>query len=370
MTSHGGTRPRLAIIGSKGIPARYGGFESFIEGLAPRLVESGWDVTVYCRRGKVGGDLQEYRGVHLVSTRYIGSRSLETLSHELTAFIHSLRHKPDVYYVLGTRAAPVALIGRVTGRPVVMHTDGLEWARRKWGRGARAFLRFSEWLAARGAASHLVADAEAMASYYRARYGKQPTVIPYGVDIAAPADPAVLAGYGLAPGGYDLVVCRLEPENNVDLIIRGYLEAGVEGELAVVGGAAYGGAYQRFLKRMAVDGQVRFLGPIYDGVDHLYAGSRRYLHGHEVGGMNPSLLRAMGAGAACFALDTPFNREALGDTGVFWSKGAGSLPAAIRRTSGSDLDALGQQARQRASDDFSWDLCRERHLQMLKGAAG
>lgn len=354
------TKPRLAIIGSKGIPARYGGFETFVEELAPLLVERGWDVTVYCRK-RGTASAHTYRGVHLVSTPYLRSRSLETLSHEATAFLHALRHPPDVYYVLGTRAALVAPLARLTGRPVVMHTDGMEWARRKWGRLAQWFLKTSEWWAAHGMATQLIADAQAMADYYFKRYGVSPTVIPYGAATAAAPDVAVLERFGLVAGTYDIVVCRLEPENNVDRIIKEHRAANLPNELIIVGGTDYDGPYQSRLRSVEEPGRVRFLGPVYEDVDHLYAGALRYLHGHEVGGMNPSLLRAMGAGAACFALDTPFNRETLGGTGVLWPRADGALQEALVGSDRDELNRLSAMARTRIASTFTWHACADRH---------
>lgn len=361
---------RISIIGSRGIPARYGGFETLVEELAPRLVERGHRVTVYCRRGYTGDAPPEsYRGVRLVSTPYVHVRSLETLSHELTSILHSFRERVDAYYFLGTRGSPWYLLVKPTRRHAVVHTDGLEWMRRKWGPTGRRYLRFSEGLAARVAADVLVTDAEAMRSYYQDTYGRESTCIPYGARVIDDPTPGSLERWGLASGAYDLVVCRLEPENNVDLIVRAHQRSGSDRELIVVGDGRYDSAYQHALRRLEGAGHVRFLGAVYDGVDDLYAGARCYLHGHEVGGMNPGLLRAMGAGACVLALDTPFNREALGKAGRLWRKDRGDLVEQIAWADASpdDVAQLGSVARARVAERFSWEAAADRHDRMLRG---
>lgn len=358
---------RIAVIGSRGIPAHYGGFETFAEELAPRLVTRGHEVTVYGRRGYTGEEAREqWRGVRLVHTPYLKVRALETLSHEFTSIVHSLMKPFDLYYFLGTRGAPWYLLTKPTSRVAVVHTDGLEWQRRKWGTAGRAYLRWAEWLAASVSADELVTDAQAMRAYYLDRYGRDSKQIPYGAPLLADVDAEALRrDWGLEPGGYDLVVCRLEPENNVDLIVREHLLSATASPLVIVGDAPYEGAYHRALHELAAHDRVRFLGAVHDGVDTLYAGCRAYLHGHEVGGLNPSLLRAMGAGRACLALDTPFNREALGEGALaqLWSRDPGSLG---ERLAALDADpdlviAQGQGNRVRAEQAFSWEQVADTH---------
>lgn len=353
---------RVAIIGSRGIPARYGGFETFAQELAPRLVELGHDVTVYCRAGYTGTD-ERYRGVQLVHTPYLRIRALETLSHEASSIVDSLRRGFDVYYFLGTRSAVLYLPLRLSRRRVIVHTDGIEWKRRKWGRLGRAWLRVNESIAARWAADELVTDAQAMRDYYLDRYGAPSACIPYGTHILEGAPQ--LSAWGLAPGDYDLVVCRLEPENNVDRILAAHAAADGDRELIVVGDHAT--PTGRRLVAQARGGNTRFLGPIYGGdLEALRLGAATYLHGHEVGGLNPSLLEAMGAGTCCFALDTPFNREALGETGRYW-KTSGDLAAHLRwsREDPAGAVKLGATARERAASAFDWDRAAQAHDRLL-----
>ncbi len=356
---------RIAIIGSRGIPARYGGFETLVAELAPRLVELGHDVTVYCREGYTGGGRPAtFEGVRLIHTPYLRSRSLETLSHELSSILDSLRRRFDLYYFLGTRGAPVHLIARATGRRVVVHTDGIEWKRRKWGPVARAYLRAAEWLSARVVAQRLVTDAEAMRAHYLSRYGAGSSCIPYGARIVADAPDGVLESHGLTQDDYYLVVCRIEPENNVDLIVREFLASGTTRRLVLVGGANYETSYTRSVLDAGRGDRVRSLGPVYgEELDALRLGAYAYLHGHEVGGLNPSLLEAMGAGECAIALDTPFSREALGEAGLFWDKAIGSLTERIRWADANpeELRAIGAAARARARERYLWESVARQH---------
>ena len=357
---------RIAIIGSRGIPARYGGFETFAQELAPRLVRLGHDVTVYCRKGYTGDPPpREFRGVRLVHTPCLRVRSLETISHEFTSILHSLRTGFDLHYFLGTRSAPLYWLVRPTGRKVVVHTDGIEWKRRKWSRAGGAYLKAAESVAVR-VAHALVADSEAMCRYYRSRHGRDPACIRYGTRIVTGApDGETLARFGLEPGGYYLVLCRLEPENNVDLIIREFLASGSPAELAVVGDANYETPYLRRLRELSQCDRVRFLGSIYDpsSLDALRLGARAYVHGHEVGGANPALIEAMGAGCCALVLDTEFNREVVAGAGLTWTNTAGSLFALFRRVDERPREAneMGDRARMIASECYDWEATAAAH---------
>jgi glycosyltransferase involved in cell wall biosynthesis len=365
---------RIAVIGSRGIPARYGGFETFVGELAPRLVDLGHDVTVYCRAGYAPSPRpSHHRGVTLIYTPYLRSRSLETLSHELTSIGDSLRRSFDVYYILGTRSAPVDLLAKLSRRPVLVHTDGIEWRRRKWGSVGRSYLRFAEWLSQRVVADELVTDAGAMRSYYLGRYRRSSVVIPYGAEVLeGRADPTLLSRYGLRESGYHLVVCRLEPENNVDLIIDGFERSGSTRTLAIVGAENYRTPFTQTLRARASD-STRFLGRVYgEELTNLRLGATSYLHGHEVGGTNPSLLEAMGAGNCCLALDTPFNREVLAGNGITFTRAADDVAQAIRRVESDPDEAarLGAKAQKRIAENYDWDRVAADHGSLFRELVG
>jgi glycosyltransferase involved in cell wall biosynthesis len=357
---------RIGVIGSRGIPAGYGGFETFAEELCPRLVELGHEVIVYCRRGYTGEEqLNEYKGVKLVYVPHLKRRSLEQLSHEFSCIVDSLRRPIDLYYFLGTRSAPLYVPLRASKRIVVVNTDGLEWKRRKWNAAGRGYLRFAEWVAVRLAADELVSDAKAMRTYFERTYGRASTYLTNGAYVLSDLPDDALEQWGLQAGGYYLVACRIEPENNIDIIIREFVSSGSDKELVIAGGMNYPTPYWDHLQELARGGQVRFLGPVYGPmlVEHLHLGCYAYLHGHEVGGTNPALLKAMGCANCAIALDTEFNSENLEGTGVLWTKTPGSLAEAIRWADEHPTEraALGTDARERIRAHYSWDSVAQNH---------
>jgi glycosyltransferase involved in cell wall biosynthesis len=365
---------RIAVIGCRGIPAGYGGFETFAQELCPRLVDLGHDVTVYCRTGYTGEEmLDEYKGVRLRYTPYLKNRVLEQLSHEFSSILDSLRRPFDLYYFLGTRSAPMYLPLRASKRMVVVNTDGLEWKRRKWNAVGRAYLRFAEWVAVRLAADELVSDARAIRAYFLRTYGRESMYLTNGAYVLTELPEGALDRWELEPGSYYLIACRIEPENNIDLIIREFVESGSERELVIAGGMNYETPYWQELQRLGRRGRVRFLGPVYGPmlIEYLHLGCFGYLHGHEVGGTNPALLKAMGCGNLVLALETEFNSENLADTGRFWTKRPGSLGEQIRWAEGhpDEARALGEAARQRIRDHYTWDQVARDHDAFFRGVA-
>ena len=359
---------RIAVIGSRGIPAGYGGFETFAQELAPRLVERGHDVTVYCREGYTAGEtLEDYKGVKLVHTPALHSRSLEQLSHELASIIDSGPRHFDLYYFLGYRGAPFYLSVRAAGKLVIDNTDGLEWRRRKWNWLGRTYLRTAEWIVARLGADELISDAEAIRQYFLRTYGRDSRYLTNGAYTfeASAMQPEVLERYEVKAGGYYLVACRIEPENNIDVIVREFVASGSDKELIVAGGMNYETPFWQGLQQLAPGRRVRFLGPVYGPmlIESLHLGAYGYLHGHEVGGTNPALLKAMGCGNLVIALDTEFNSENLADTGRYFSKAPGSLAEQIRWADAHPREAavLGKAARERIRAHYTWDSVADKH---------
>lgn len=373
MTSDG---LRIAIIGSRGIPAGYGGFETFAQELAPRLVERGHEVTVYCRRGYTGDErLDSYRGVRLIHTPALRSRSLEQLSHELSSIADSIPRRFELYYFLGYRGAPFYLPLKASRRVVIVNTNGLEWKRRKWNALGRTYLRTAEWIAAHLAADELVSDARAIADYFRAAHGVPSTYLVNGAYVLdqSAMRPEVLAEHGVSRGEYYLVACRIEPENNVDLILREFIASGSPRELIVAGGMNYETPFWQELQALAEGSRVRFLGPVYGEmlVESLHLGAYGYLHGHEVGGTNPALLKAMGCANLAIALDTPFNRENLAATGRYWTKEPGALAEQIRWADAhpDGARALGKAAQERIRTRYSWEQIADCHDAFFRDVA-
>jgi glycosyltransferase involved in cell wall biosynthesis len=365
---------RIAVIGSRGIPAGYGGFETFAQELCPRLVELGHDVTVYCRQGYTGQELlEEYKGVRLRYTPHLRRRELEQLSHEFTSIADSLRRPFDLYYFLGYRGSPMYVPLRASRRIVVVNTDGLEWKRSKWSGLGRRYLKAAEWVAARLAADELVSDAKAIRAYFRRTYGRDSKYLTNGAYVFDGLPEGALDRWDLEPGSYYLVACRIEPENNIHIIIREFLESGSDRELIVVGGMNYETPYWRHLQDLASRGRVRLLGPVYGPmlVESLHLGCYAYLHGHEVGGTNPALLKAMGCGNVPIALETEFNTENAADAGLYWTKAAGSLAGQIRwaEANPEGVAEMGERARQRIRDQYTWDGVAREHDTFFRDVA-
>ena len=364
---------RIAMIGSRGVPARWGGFETVASELAPRLVERGHDVTVYCRpRYSLPSRPSVYRGVRLRYLPALYTKSLESLSHEALSAAHSLRANYDVLYVMGFRASFLYLAARLAGIPVVMNTDGFDWQRRKWGRLARTYLRLGEAIGCRWAASHLICDSRSLQPYFREKYGRKTTFISYGANLFESKEPSIVQQYGLTPGEYFLVVARVEPENNADLIVRAFAQVATEKQLAIVGTVNYSSSYVQTLQQNA-DPRVRFLGGIYEPghIEEIYANSYAYIHGHEGGGTNPALLHAMGCGCCVAALDVPFNGEVVGDAGVLWRKSEEDLRRRLEELlkQPDRVEALRAGARERARVHYSWEAVADEYDRFFRSLA-
>ncbi len=347
---------RIALLGTRGVPARYGGFETAVEEVGARLAEFGHEVTVYCRNP--GQRETAFRGMRVVNLPAMHFKFGETLSHTFLSALHHLARPSDVAIVFNAANAPLIPLIRARRVPVAVHVDGLEWQRGKWGPVGRRYYQLAERAAVRSA-DDLITDSRGIADYYRDRYGADSTYIAYGAPIIERRDPAVIEPLGLVPGEYHLVVARFEPENHVDLILEGYGRSRAGYPLLVVGGAPYRGLYLDRIDALAdADPRVRLLGGVWDQalLDQLYANAATYLHGHSVGGTNPSLLRAMGSGAPVASYDVNFNREVLGECGRYWI-GAADL-AALLEDAEQLPDAAaerGRKGRERARRLFDWD---------------
>lgn len=349
---------RLAIIGDRGIPARYSGFSTLVEELAVRLVrDHDMEVTVYCRNRYYDDKPSEYKGVKCVYLPAPGGKSFESIIHSNLAIGHALLRPFDLAFIVDPGNAPFSWPLWLRGMPTVFHTDGLGWQRQKWSPLQQRYYKWSEWVCAR-LASWLVTDSRAMQQYYVDEYGAASSFIPYSGEVGEPPSDQGLDRFGLEKRGYYLVVARLEPENNVHTIIREYRKAGVDRPLIVVGGSPYKSSYAESVMAKS-DDRVRCVGGIFESavLNGLYENCYAYLHGHEVGGTNPSLLRAMNAGAACIPIDVVFHREVMSDAGVFFSKEEGHLADILREAEAypEKLQDLRRLAQQRAKTLYRWD---------------
>lgn len=348
-------RLSIAMVGTRGVPARYGGFETCVEEVGSRLADRGHRVVVYSRRAPET-DVQQrtHLGMELVHLPALPRRSLETLSHTALSAIHLARHRTDVALVFNAANAPALPVIRSRRVPVATHVDGLEWLRSKWGPVGKRYYRAAEALAVRWSDA-VIADSPGIAAYYLSEFGASTSLISYGAPIIEPGHDR-LAELGLKPQGYHLVVARFEPENHVHVILQGYRRSSARLPLVVVGSAPYSDRYTAYLHSLK-DDRIQFLGGVWDAdlLDQLYAGCFSYIHGHSVGGTNPSLLRAIGAGAPALAFDVAFNRDVLGDGGVYFSSNADVRDAVER----SEQDPSGERARgaelRERARTYRWD---------------
>jgi glycosyltransferase involved in cell wall biosynthesis len=358
---------KIAFTGIRGVPANYGGFETFVEQLGRRLAERGHDVTVYGRAASVPANVTSYAGMKIVRLPAPRSKYLETVVHTLfCAFAIAIR-RYDVVYVCNSANVPSVVLLWLAGKRVVLNVDGLEWQRAKWNRIGRAYYRTCAWLAAR-LPVHLVTDARVIQDYYRIAYRRDTDYFAYGTDLVPVPDDGTLGRLGLEPGRYVLYVSRLEPENNAHVVIEGYRHVATDLPLVILGDAPYASDYIARL-HATDDTRVRFLGAIYGSGYHvLRAHATAYIQATEVGGTHPALVEAMGFGNAIIANDVPEHRETLGDAGLFY-RGTDALAAALQRVLDTpDLAGdLRRKAHDRATTTYSWDAITDAYETWLTG---
>ena len=360
---------KVAILGTRGVPAAYGGFETFAEELGRRLVDRGHSVTVYGRPGFVDPNLGRWRGMELVVLPTIRRKHLETVSHTLVSALHAGHQGFDVALLCNAANAPWIRILQQAGVPVALNVDGLERKRRKWGRAGRNYYRLCERLAA-DLPDALITDAEVIQRYYRRIYRAQSHMIAYGGDLEPPQGADQLQQLGVTDNTYLLYVSRFEPENNPDAVAAAYRAVSGNRRLVMVGGAPYAAGLTRRVGELA-DDRVALPGPIYgDGYRQLLFGCRLYIHATEVGGTHPALVEAMGAGRPVLFYDTPENREVVGDAGLaFTFSGERTLERMVEQIIDDDerLAELGARARQRVDERYRWDAVADAYEQLLEG---
>lgn len=359
-------RPRIAIIGIKGIPAQFGGFETAVDQTMRRLV-SDFDVVVYNRNDHPSGPIAEYEGIRIRTLWTPHSKHLSTIVHAFLATIDALRCGTDVFHYFTAGTAPLTVIPKAFGRRVVVSVDGLDWQRSKWGFVPRAYLRFGERLAS-WIVDAVVTDAEVLRRYYRDHYSRDSICIAYGSELPAPVHNGRLDSLGLHPRGYYLFVGRLVPENLIDQLLVAWRNVKTDRRLVIVGDDPWETEYKARLRSLA-DHRVVFTGYVFgDGYAELLNGCYAYVFPDEIGGTHPALVEAMGAGAAILANGTEANREVLQDAGRTWDPNEG--PAGIARGI-SELEAapelvadLGKRARVRAASEYSWERVANQHREL------
>lgn len=367
------TRPlSIALIGSRGIPGRYGGYETLMEELATRLAARGFRVTVYCRSHSTPRSLRAFRGVDLVVLPTVRTKYLDTPVHTLLSCFHAMGGGYDAALVVNSANALFVPLLRLGGVPVALHVDGIEKRRAKWGPVGRGVYALSERLAC-VLPDALVTDAEVIRRHYLDRYGAESVPIAYGVDPRPVAETGVLARLGLGSRRFFLYVSRFEPENNPHRVAEAYRAVGGDLPLVMVGGAPYAGAFIAGFTRGA-DPRILFPGAIYgEGYRELLSHALAYVHATEVGGTHPALVEAMGYGNCVVVNDTPENREVAGDAGLYFRAAEPETLAErlewVRRHP-EEARQLGLQAGERAARLYSWERVTDLYAHLFEHLAG
>jgi glycosyltransferase involved in cell wall biosynthesis len=365
------------MLGLYGMPLpnlHFTGFETGFGEIAPRLVDAGHDVTIYCRSSHYSAEqrVPSHLGVRMLYIPSPGGKNFSGLIATLFASLHAILFgRYDVFFFVNVGMGHHAALCRVAGNKVVMNVNGLDWTRAKWGPLARAYFRSAAHSAIRFC-NRLVTDAEAMRRFYFDEFAKETTMIAYGAYIESSERPELIAPFGVDPDGYYLIASRLIPENNADLIMEAFLKSGTRRKLVIAGGANYDSPFHRRLRELA-NQNVVFAGHINDQqvIKELHCNCFAYLHGHSVGGTNPSLLKAMGYGNCILALDTVFNSEVLAGTGLLFPKDPDALAAMMRRIEGDPnlVAGLRRAGPQRITAEYTWEKISAQYDELFREVA-
>ena len=348
-------RKSVAIIGTRGYPSHYGGFETAVRKLAPYLADRGWGVTVYGRDSTVGTENDVDPRIRRVVTRGFDTKSLSTLSFGLTASLHAAWKKPDVALVMNVANGFWLPLLRLRGIPTLVNVDGIEWDRAKWGRLAKVVFHVGARFTARFA-KRLVFDARAIADRWEAEFRRDGVFIPYGGDLT---EELPLEG-SFGHRKYVLVVARFVPENTIDAFLDAAPTISESCDVVIVGSSGYGGSFDDRVRDLARrNHHVHWLGQLSDDrrLLSLWQHSGVYFHGHSVGGTNPALVQAMACGAPILARDTVYNREVLGSRGRFTAPDAASIVDAVKAVLADSAlqEQLSKEAMARVAERYTWD---------------
>ncbi|MEP7342927.1 MAG: glycosyltransferase [Acidobacteriota bacterium] len=361
---------KIAILGTRGIPANYGGFETFAEQLGTRLAARGHEVTVYGRKHYSTIPEKFYRGVELVTLPTIRHKYFDTIIHTFLSVLHAAPRKHDVILICNAANSIFSFIPRCLGTPTLVNVDGLERKRKKWNWVGQTYYLISEWLST-FLPTAIVTDAQVIQDYYATRYKKESAMIAYGAEVARRASPEKLDRFGLQPNGYVLYVSRLEPENNAHLVIEAFEKVKTDMPLVVVGGAPYAEEYIARLMSTR-DPRVKFPGFVF-GADYraLQQNAYCYVHATEVGGTHPALIEAMGAGNCALTLNTPENREVINGAGIVYDS-VEDLTAKLQQVIDCP-EMIGEYRRRamaRVLELYNWEQITDQYEELLSQLAG
>jgi glycosyltransferase involved in cell wall biosynthesis len=363
---------RIAILGTRGIPASYGGFETFAEHLSTRLVARGHQVTVYCRAHYISPRQLEYHGVRLKVLPTIRHKYFDTVVHAFLSSLHAVSGRFDAALICNAANAPFVPLLRLTGTPVAINVDGLEHKRKKWNWLAKRYYQVAERLSTI-LPNVTVTDAQVIHDYYLASYNARSRMIAYGSEVERRPDRSAVRRWRAEPNRYVLYVSRLEPENNAHLVIEAFKKVRTAYRLLIVGDAPYAREYIKDLKaRARGDKRIIFTGFVF-GQDYraLQQNAYCYVHATEVGGTHPALLEAMGYGNCVLTLATPENIEVVGDAGIAYADEL-DLSEKLQRVlrDGSLVQSYRHRAQERVKQNYDWDRVVDQYEKLFADMAG
>lgn len=365
---------RIAILGIRGIPAKYGGFETNVEEVSERLVKKGFEVTVYCRKHNVRIKEKVYKGINLVKLPSINNKYLDTISHTFLSVSHALFKKYDIIHLFGVGNSVFLLPLRFFGKKVIISVDGLDWRRKKWNKLASFIFSLSPFFAVH-LARKVIVDSQEVGKYYLSKYKKPTDYIPYGAYIEKDEDADALKKYHLERNRYLLFVGRLEPEKGVHYLIKAYERLKTDLKLVIIGDNLYNRDYVESLKRTK-NSNINFLGFIYgEHYKQLCSHAYLYIQPSDLEGTSPALLAAMGFGNCVLVSDIPENIETIGQAGLSFKSGSiDDLSKKMEYLLNNEkiVREYKQRASERVKNVYNWDKIADRHEEiyysLLKGS--
>ncbi len=365
---------KISIVGSRGYPYVYSGFETFVKELSERLVHSGHDITVYCHRNLFKTRPKIVNNIHLVYIPTIEKKILSQFIHSFQAMLHACLRKNDIILVVNPANGPFGVFAKIFRKKTAINVDGVEWMRPKWKGLGQKYFYWASRMATR-LYDEVITDSVEMQKIYEKEFNSTSTYIAYGASIQESKNPAYLRKRDLDERQYYLIVGRLIPDNNVDVIIREFIKTDSPRKLVIVGDVPYRDIFAQSIKESG-DPRLIFTGYIrdQDELGELYNQSYAYFHGHEFGGTNPSLLKALAHSSAVCALDSVFNREVLknGEYGLFFSKNPDNLKNVICQMEDHPerLEELREKSIQRIREHYTWEKITGQYVELFKKMTG
>lgn len=361
---------KIALMGTRGVPASYSGFETCVEQLGQRLAARGHEVSVYCRSHHITYDQPFYKGMRLIKLPTIANKYFDTLAHSFISSLHALPRRYDValYFIAGN--SPVTWIPRIVGTKTILNVDGLDWKREKWPAFAKAYIQIAEWLATWLPDAYLT-DSTVVQGFYRDRFGSEPPYIPYGSDVDLLPPGETLAQFGLEPGKYVLFVGRLVPENCAHHLVEAFRGLDTDMKCVIVGDAPYAEEYKARLRELAAgDPRVVLTGYVFGkGYHELGSNASIFVETSGVGGTHPALVEAMAHGSCVIANDTAENLETIGDAGFSYQgrQGPASLRPLLARLLADPVtvEAYRRRSRERAVSVYTWEAVTDAYEAMF-----